>query len=187
MADEQRVSQGGVTVAGELATTPDRVTQGGVTVAGYVNVTLRYDQVTQGGVTVAGCPILYPAINIVGVTNVDDIDLTWTNVQENAYVRITHSTDGVIYSTLVELDGAEVTYTHVAPSKSLPHYYIFYAVDGLCESAASAPVLVAFGRIFAYDVEFENAAPDDSVHPYGISFETETNNDTVHTANVAFE
>jgi len=116
---------------------------------------LRYDQVTQGGVTVACCPLLYPATGITAVANGDDVDLAWTNVQENAYVRITHSTDGISYSTLVELDGAEVTYTHVAPSHVLPHYYIFYAVDGLCESAASAPLLFAFGAVYNYGISFE--------------------------------
>jgi len=155
MADEQRVSQGGVTVAGELVTKSDRVAQGGVTVAGYVNVTLRYDQVTQGGVTVAGCPLLYPAIDITATVDGDDIDLAWTNVQENAYVRITHSTNGVDYSTLIELDGSEVTYTHEDPSRALPHYYILYAVDGLCMSAGSTPVIRAFGVIYTHRVTFE--------------------------------
>ena len=187
MADEQRVSQGGVTVAGELATTPDRVTQGGVTVAGYVNVTLRYDQVTQGGVTVAGCPLLYPAIDITATVDGDDIDLAWTNVQENAYVRITHSTNGVDYSTLIELDGSEVTYTHEDPNRALPHYYILYAADGLCISSASAPVLVEFGSVHAYDVSFEVESDSNNIHSFGIAFEEESDSNTVHTANVAFE
>ena len=174
MADEQRVSQGGATVASALTdASEDRVSQGGATVASALvdrqpdnvsqggatvgsSLTIRgFNRVSQGGAIVASCLVLYPAINIVAAINVDDIDLAWTNVQENAYVRITHSTDGVSYSTLVELDGAEVDYTHVAPSKALPHYYIFYAVDGLCISAGSSPVMTTFGGIYTYRVAFE--------------------------------
>jgi len=174
MADEQRVSQGGATVASALTdASEDRVSQGGATVASalvdrqpnYVSqggatvgssLTIRgFNRVSQGGAIVASCLVLYPAINTVGVTNGNDIDLTWTNVQENAYVRIEHSTDGIVYSTLVELDGAEVSYTHVAPNKFLPHYYVFYAVDGVCLSASSVFILVAFGRVYTLKVEME--------------------------------
>ena len=146
-------SQSGVTIVTETSDPAILVSQSGVTVVTIWPSPLIL--ASQSGVIVVACQLLYPAINIVAAINVDDIDLAWTNVQENAYVRITHSTDGVSYSTLVELDGAEVDYTHVAPSKALPHYYIFYAVDGLCISAGSSPVMTTFGGIYTYRVAFE--------------------------------
>ena len=146
-------SQSGATVITETTSPEILASQSGVTVV--TEWPSPQIHASQSGVTIPVCLVLYPATGISGITNVNDIDLAWTNIQENAFVSIWHSTDGISYSELVELDGSETTYTHVAPDKLLGHYYIFYAIDGLCESEGSAVVFVAFGKIYAIDVLME--------------------------------
>jgi len=42
-------------------------------------------------------------------------------------------------------------------------------------------------RVHAYDVLYEAAVNNDTVHPIGVALQAEVNNDSVHTSNVAME
>ena len=153
MADEQYVYQGGVTVVSTPIEQVDTVYQGGVTVVSTPIENI--DTVYQGGVTVVSCPILLCATGITLSIDGNDIDLDWTNASGNAGILIEHSTDGISYSTLIELDAGEITYTHVGPDKDEIHYYIFTAIDGLCSSSASAATSIVFGKVYAIGVAME--------------------------------
>ena len=56
---------------------------------------------------------------------------------------------------------------------------------GACSMGIQAIPLV--GNLYIYDVLFESAVNDDSVHLIGVVLQVETNNDLIHTSNVAME
>jgi hypothetical protein len=113
MADEQRVSQGGVTVAAELAAQTERISQGGVTVAATLLADDRMQQVSQGGVTVAACVIPPAPTSLSAVKGTGNaVTLTWTdNTGGLLAYTIERSTSGGAYTVIATTAAGATTYS----------------------------------------------------------------------------
>ena len=118
MADEQRVSQGGITVPSELVE--------------------QTEQVSQGGITVVACVDIGAVSDLAAAVDGDDIVLTWTiDDTEDSFV-ISRSTDGINYTNIAIRSAGTVIYTDENVTVDTLTYYKVVSTSGLCEGTSSA-------------------------------------------------
>lgn len=151
MADEQRVSQGGVTVGAELASAAERVSQVGVTVLSTAEQSLR---VSQAGVTVIAHVIPDPPTALAAVaTGASTIAITWTNnVMDRTALWLQRGPDGLVWSDTFVIGPNETGYLDAGLLPSTIYYYriaaVINGVVGAYTAAVNATTLAAAGGAF---------------------------------------
>lgn len=160
MANEQRVSQGGVTVGGELVEQTEQVSQVGVTVpselaaqelqVSQVGVTVpstltvgQEIQVSQVGVTVISCVFEDGPTDLTVVqSGLNDAQLDWVDnsLIEEGY-QVYRSTDGITWTLLVTLPPDTVTYLDTGLTYGVQYWYQVRGYQGLCGAYTDAESL----------------------------------------------
>lgn len=169
MADEQRVSQGGVTVGAELASATQRVSQGGVTVGATLVFKMQTSQVgvtvpselaapdlwvSQVGVTVISHVIPDPPTALAAVaTGASTIAITWTNnVMDRTALWLQRGPDGLVWSDTFVIGPNETGYLDAGLLPSTIYYYriaaVINGVVGTYTAAVNATTLAAAGGAF---------------------------------------
>ncbi len=149
MADEQRVSQGGVTVASEIDSVI-RISQGGVTVAADPP---RAQRISQAGITVAAHPIPLPPSNLVATAmSPFTIALTWdNNVMDRDGLIIERSLDDAVFVEIATIGADETSYDDLLLDPSTTYYYRVSAtlngVDGTPTASVNATTLAEAGGL----------------------------------------
>jgi len=156
MADEQRVSQGGVTVGSTLVNATERVSQAGVTIGATLIDKIKISQVgitvpstseralsvSQAGVTVISYVIPDPPTNLAatGISSTS-IGLTWTNnVMDRTALRIERSLDDITYVEATTIGPDETSHLDTPLLPGTIYYYKIAAVINTVIGPFSASV-----------------------------------------------
>jgi len=106
MADEQRVSQAGITVVAQLDTTAQRVSQAGITVVAGVRPPAPTD------------------LDATAATDAYRIDLSWTDHTDSvAETHIERGIDGVTFTEIATVAAGVATYADTSVALDVLYYY----------------------------------------------------------------